>query len=70
MCADHGVTLLVHLPLAPEFRRGHGGLYDVLAAGGRRRRGSPSCWWAHVHRGARRIVLDSLPILVLQVRSA
>ena len=33
LCADHAVTLLVQLSLVPEFRRGHGALYDALAAG-------------------------------------
>ena len=33
LCADHAVTSLVQLSLAPEFRRGHGALYDGLAAG-------------------------------------
>lgn len=33
LCADHAVTSLVQLSLAPEFRRGHGALYDALAAG-------------------------------------
>jgi len=32
MCADHAVTSLVQLSLVPEFRRGHGALYDALAA--------------------------------------
>ena len=32
-CADHAVTSLVQLSLVPEFRRGHGALYDALAAG-------------------------------------
>jgi len=31
--ADHAVTSLVQLSLVPEFRRGHGALYDALAAG-------------------------------------
>jgi hypothetical protein len=34
LCADHAVTSLVQLSQAPEFRRGHGALYDALAAGG------------------------------------
>src|SRR5260370_32363691 len=34
LCADHAVTSLVQLSLVPEFRRGHGALYDALAAGG------------------------------------
>ncbi len=33
LCADHAVTSLVQLSLVPQFRRGHGGLYDALAAG-------------------------------------
>jgi hypothetical protein len=33
LCADHTVTSLVQLSLVPEFRRGHGALYDALAAG-------------------------------------
>ena len=33
LCADHAVTSLVQLCLEPEFRRGHGALYDALAAG-------------------------------------
>lgn len=33
VCADHPVTSLVQLSLEPEFRRGHGALYDALAAG-------------------------------------
>jgi hypothetical protein len=33
LCADGPVTTLVGLSLAPEHRRGHGGLYDGLAAG-------------------------------------
>ena len=33
LCADHAVTSLVQLSLAPAFRRGHGALYDALAAG-------------------------------------
>jgi hypothetical protein len=33
LCADHAVTSLVELSLEPEFRRGHGALYDALAAG-------------------------------------
>ena len=33
MCADHAVTSLAELSLVPEFRRGHGALYDALAAG-------------------------------------
>jgi hypothetical protein len=32
LCADHAVTSLVQLCLKPEFRRGHGALYDALAA--------------------------------------
>ena len=32
LCADHAVTSLVQLSLVPEFRRGHGALYDALAA--------------------------------------
>ena len=31
--ADHAVTSLARLSLVPEFRRGHGALYDALAAG-------------------------------------
>ncbi len=34
LCADHAVTSLVQLSLVPEFRRGHGALYNALAAGG------------------------------------
>ena len=33
LCADHAVTSLVRLCLEPEFTRGHGALYDALAAG-------------------------------------
>jgi DDE superfamily endonuclease len=33
LCADHAVTSLVQLSLEPEFRRGHGALYDALSAG-------------------------------------
>lgn len=33
LCADHAVTSLVRLSLVPGFRRGHGALYDALAAG-------------------------------------
>jgi hypothetical protein len=33
LCADHAVTSLVQLSLVPDFRRGHGALYDALAAG-------------------------------------
>jgi hypothetical protein len=33
LCADHAVTSLVQLSLVAEFRRGHGALYDALAAG-------------------------------------
>ena len=33
LCADHAVTSLVQLSLVPAFRRGHGALYDALAAG-------------------------------------
>jgi hypothetical protein len=33
LCADHAVTSLVQLCLEPEFSRGHGALYDALAAG-------------------------------------
>jgi hypothetical protein len=33
LCADHAVTSLVRLSLVPEFRRGHGALYDALSAG-------------------------------------
>jgi hypothetical protein len=33
LCADHAVTSLAELSLAPQFRRGHGALYDALAAG-------------------------------------
>jgi hypothetical protein len=33
LCADHAVTSLVQLSLVREFRRGHGALYDALAAG-------------------------------------
>ncbi|RVX41102.1 hypothetical protein EDD27_3568 [Nonomuraea polychroma] len=38
MGADHPVTSLVQLSLEPEFRRGHGALYDALAAWEYRRR--------------------------------
>jgi hypothetical protein len=34
LCADRAVTSLVELSLEPEFRRGHGALYDALAVGG------------------------------------
>jgi hypothetical protein len=33
LCSDHAVTSLVQLSLVPAFRRGHGALYDALAAG-------------------------------------
>ena len=33
LCAGHAVTPLVQLSLAAEFTRGHGALYDALAAG-------------------------------------
>jgi hypothetical protein len=33
LCADHAVTSLVQLSLVPEFRRGHGALYDALSCG-------------------------------------
>src|SRR5262245_37805319 len=33
LCADRAVTSLVQLSLVPQFRRGHGALYDALAAG-------------------------------------
>ena len=33
LCADHAVTSLVQLSTEPEFTRGHGALYDALAAG-------------------------------------
>jgi hypothetical protein len=33
LCADHAVTSLVQMCLEPEFTRGHGALYDALAAG-------------------------------------
>jgi hypothetical protein len=33
LCADHAVTSLVQLSLVPQFTRGHGALYDALAAG-------------------------------------
>ena len=33
LCADHAVTSLAELSLVPQFRRGHGALYDALAAG-------------------------------------
>jgi len=33
LCADHAVTSLAELSLVPVFRRGHGALYDALAAG-------------------------------------
>ena len=33
LCADHAVTSLVQASLEPEFTRGHGALYDALAAG-------------------------------------
>jgi hypothetical protein len=32
-CAGRPVASLVQLCLEPEFRRGHGALYDALAAG-------------------------------------
>ena len=34
LCADGPVRSLAELSLVPEFRRGHGSLYDALAAGG------------------------------------
>src|SRR5215831_5960098 len=33
LCSDRPVRSLVQLSLEPEFRRGHGALYDALAAG-------------------------------------
>jgi len=33
LCPDRPVRSLVQLSLEPEFRRGHGALYDALAAG-------------------------------------
>src|SRR5215813_9635088 len=33
LCSDRPVRSLVSLPLEPEFQRGHGALYDALAAG-------------------------------------
>src|SRR5205809_1790621 len=33
LCADHAVTSLAELSPVPAFRRGHGALYDALAAG-------------------------------------
>ena len=33
LCADHAVASLVQLSLEPEFTRGHGALYDAIAAG-------------------------------------
>src|SRR5712671_6882529 len=33
LCADHAVTSLVQMSLEPEFRRGHGALYDALREG-------------------------------------
>ena len=33
LCSDRPVRSLVQLSLEPEFRRGHGTLYDALAAG-------------------------------------
>ena len=33
LCSDRPVRWLVQLSLEPEFRRGHGALYDALAAG-------------------------------------
>ena len=33
LCAGRPVRSLVQLSLEPEFRRGHGSLYDALAAG-------------------------------------
>ena len=33
LCADRAVTSLAELSLVPEFGRGHGALYDALAAG-------------------------------------
>ena len=43
LCADHAVTSLAELSLVPAFRRGHGALYDALAAGRIERRPSPRC---------------------------
>ncbi|WP_405177288.1 hypothetical protein OG225_23305 [Nocardia sp. NBC_01377] len=40
LCADGPVTTLVGLSLVAEHRRGHGGMYDALAAGGSM---SPGC---------------------------
>jgi hypothetical protein len=33
LCADGPVTSLAELSLAPEHRRGHGGLYDAINSG-------------------------------------
>ena len=38
LCSGRPVRSLVQLSLEPEFRRGHGALYDALAAGAHRRR--------------------------------
>ena len=43
LCADHAVTSLVQLSLVPEFRRGHGALYDALPPGRSMRKPSPRC---------------------------
>ena len=65
LCSDHVVRSLVQLSLEPEFRRGHGALYDALAAGRVMTSGCSACsrrrcrrWWSgrgpRVDRGSRR----------------
>ena len=44
ICAGGPVTSLVELSLAPVFRRGHGALYDALAAARSMRTGCGTCW--------------------------
>ena len=43
LCADHAVTSLAGLSLVPQFRRGHGALYDARPPGRSMRRPSPRC---------------------------
>src|SRR5258708_3389574 len=65
LCADQAVTSLAELSMVPEFRRGHGALYDALPAGrvdqealaallaGARGGGRTSMWSAPPRPGAR-----------------
>jgi hypothetical protein len=50
LCADHAVTSQVQLSLEPEFTRGHGALYDALAAGESTTSGSSPCWQRNFRR--------------------